>query len=225
MGRWPDDMETHYRVKILEDRIAEIRSDYFDVIKLIFGPPLVGKNRSDRHIQFPHGFALEDRADRSCIPIERLISMVCSACSCSGRTYIYGLENAQVPQPDMFQILGGIEPTKMYSTFQLCGEIKRALSTPGEYSDEPLDNFRILPLSEYMASNPEDELLEHELSGGESWSWVTTDYWWSNALWNRGKSRQSNQQGEGSGSKGRGQRMKTHVKGKRRSHHQSGQAA
>jgi len=45
-GQWPDDMEYDYRVQTLEESLSVVNCN---IIKLVFGPLLVDKNRSEHH--------------------------------------------------------------------------------------------------------------------------------------------------------------------------------
>jgi hypothetical protein len=203
-NEWPDDSDPFYRIAPLEHRLAKAGSK---IIKLVFGPPLAGKNRSNRHVQYDDLLRPEDR-DRFHLPLERLINLIRNACAQSTMTHIYGLEKVKIPKPNdnWFETYGGRQ--RMWSYNELLTMIKASLlddSGPSVVSDPlavlnppgPHHNYRIHLLREYVSSYPDDELLEHELNGTDCWAWQTTEYWSQPYIKGSGK-------GKGKGA-GRGQ--------------------
>lgn len=99
-------------------------------------------------------------------------------------THIFGLEQVRVPKPDdFFRRTRG--PQEMHSHTELLAVIRSAMREEMEEDDMdgnfvppgPYDNYQFRTLSEYIATQPDDELLSHEINGSECWAWQSTDYW------------------------------------------------
>lgn len=200
-GQWPDDMEYDYRVQTLEERLSVVNCN---IIKLVFGPLLVDKNRSEHHKQYRLGHRPGEGLENGNIPLERIIAILRTACSESRTTLIFGLDKVQVPKPDdFFRRTRG--PQQMHSYTELLAVIRSEMRVEREEDDMvgsyvppgPYENYQIHSLDEYMSSHPDDELLGHEIDGSDCWEWQSIKYWLKVGGKGKGKADHSRTKGAG----------------------------
>jgi hypothetical protein len=97
----------------------------------------------------------------------------------------------------------------MWSYSDLLGFVKGSMTINGDNVDippGPYHNYRIHTLREYVSSYPDDELLEYELNGTDSWEWQSTDYW--SQLFSRGAGNGKGKGGSHSSNTGAGTRRR-----------------
>jgi hypothetical protein len=204
-GQWPDDMDYDYRVQTLEQRLGGVNCN---TIKLVFGPLLLDKNRSEHHMQYRRGHRPGEGLENGHIPLERLIAILRTACSESKMTLIFGLDKVQVPKPDdFFRRTRG--PQQMHSHTELFAVIRSEKRVEREEDDMdgnyvppgPYENYQIHALDEYISSHPNDELLAHEIDGSDCWEWESTKYWLK--VGGKGKGKASHSRTTGAGTRRR----------------------
>jgi hypothetical protein len=204
-GQWPDDMEYDYRVQNLEQRLGGVNCN---IIKLVFGPLLLDKNRSEHHMQYRRGHRPGEGLENGHIPLERLIAILRTACSESKMTLIFGLDKVQVPKPDdFFRRTRG--PQQMHSHTESLAVIRSEMRVEREEDDMdgnyvplgPYENYQIHALDEYISSHPNDELLAHEIDGSDCWEWKSTKYWLK--VGGKGKGKASHSRTTGAGTRRR----------------------